>query len=192
MFLTIKTTPPDVEIQKYLTSLHIEEWLRDDVFHFKWWVLLCLMIVAVLLWWNKLDKSRLPETCLYAALTTIIVMGIFEWGNELTLWDFPVDIIPIFPPLSSINLISLPLIYSLTYQYFKTWKAFFIAAAIISVVVCFIIEPMLAWAGLYQLLHWKHYYGFPIYALMAISIKVVVDKIYQSENKYGQVLREDI
>ncbi|HWP98232.1 MAG TPA: hypothetical protein VN426_15410 [Syntrophomonadaceae bacterium] len=185
MFSAVKTPPPDIEIQAHLTALHIEEWLRDDVFHFKWWVLLCLIVVALLIWWNRLDKSRLPETCLYAALTTIIVLGIFEWGEELILWDFPTDVIPIFPPLSSVNLISLPLIYSLTYQYFKTWKRFILASLMITAVICFIMEPILAWAGFYELIKWKYYYSFPIYAGMAIGIRALVNMIItvNSQNK---------
>jgi len=177
MFSAVETVPPDVEIQKYLTSLHLERWLRDDVFQLKWWVLLCLILAVLFVWWNRLDKSRLPETCLYAALTAIMAMGIFEWGEELTLWDFPIDIIALFPPLSSINLISLPLIYSLTYQHFRTWKSFIPASVIITAVICFIIEPILAQAGLYQLLKWKYYYSFPVYLVTAICIKAAVNKI---------------
>jgi hypothetical protein len=162
MFLTLKTPPPDVDIQKYLTSLHIDQWLRDGLFHYKWWILILLVLVSLLIWWNRIDKSRLHEICLYAALAAIIAMGIFEWGEELTLWEFPIDIIPIFPPLSSINLIGLPLIYSLAYQHFRTWKGFL-------------------WAGLYQLLKWEYYYSFPVYAAMAVGTKAVADKIHHIE-----------
>lgn len=181
MFLTLKTPPPDVDIQKYLTSLHIDQWLRDGLFHYKWWILILLVLVSLLIWWNRIDKSRLHEICLYAALAAIIAMGIFEWGEELTLWEFPIDIIPIFPPLSSINLIGLPLIYSLAYQHFRTWKGFLWATLLITAVICFVFEPLLAWAGLYQLLKWEYYYSFPVYAAMAVGTKAVADKIHHIE-----------
>jgi hypothetical protein len=184
MFLIIRPTPPDVEIQKYLTALHIEEWLLDDVFHFKWWLLLGLILAAFFIWWKKLDKSRLPETCLYAALTTIMALGIFEWGEELILWEFPTDIIPIFPPLSSVNLIMLPLAYSFTYQYFKTWKGFIFAAVIVTAVICFVIEPVLVWVGLYELVKWKYYFSFPVYLVAAIGIRALVIKLIKIQNKY--------
>lgn len=124
MLFTVSDIPADVEIQRQLTSLRIDEWLRQDVFHFRWWFLLVLFIVSVLVWWKMVDKTRLHEISLYAALTTIITIGINEYGEELTLWDYPTDIIPIFQPLSSLNLASLPMIYSLVYQYFGTWKSF--------------------------------------------------------------------
>jgi hypothetical protein len=177
MLLTVTDTPADVEIQKQLTSIHIDEWLKEDVFHIRWWILLILLTALIFVWWKMIDKSILPEILLYATLTTIAVMAVVEYGEELTLWDYPTDIIPIFPPLSSINLVSLPLIYSLTYQHFKTWKSFLPASAIITGIICFVLEPLLVWAGFYQLLKWKYYFSYPIYLAAAIGVKAVSDKI---------------
>ncbi len=184
MFLTVTSTSADLEIQKHLTSIHIEEWLREDVLHFKWWLLLGLILAALLVWWNMLDKSRLHETLLYAALTTIVSLGICEYGEELTLWDYPADIIPIFSPLTSINLIGLSLLYSLVYQYFNTWKSFIVASVIVTSVSCFIIEPLLVWGGLYQLLKWKHYYSLPVYFAASLCIRAITSKIYSVTQSY--------
>jgi hypothetical protein len=183
MFLSVVVTPPDVEIQKHLTSLHIVEWVREDVFQFKWWLLLILLAVSLYAWWKTIDKSRLPEILLYAALTTIIIMAINEFGNELTLWDYPTDIIPIFPPLTSLNLTSLTLIYSLIYQRFKTYSSFIRATLIITVVICFAIEPILSFWDLYTLLKWQYYYGYPIYVLTAICVRAAVIKIKTLNDK---------
>ncbi len=187
MLAVEQTIPPNVEVQRLLTSLHIEEWLRDDVFHFKWWLLLGLIAGVLLIWWIGLDKSKANETSLFAVLTTILALGVFEWGEELVWWDFPTDIIPIFLPLSSLNLISIPLIYSLIYQRFKTWPSFLWAAAGTTAFICFVFEPVLARAGFYQLIKWKYYYSFPLYLAMAISIKAVVDKIISTQNYSKQV-----
>ena len=178
MFFMVSAVSKDVEIQKQLTAVHVDEWLREDVFRFKWWILLGLILVFIIVWWIMLDKSRLLEICLYAALAIIVLMAINEYGEELTLWDYPVDIIAIFPPLSSINLISLPLIYSLVYQYFKTWKRFIWAAVITSAVICFIFEPILSWGGFFELLHWRYFLNFPLYAVTFICIRAVVILIY--------------
>lgn len=183
MFSTVSDVPKDVEIQRQLTSIHIDEWLRDDVFHLRWWLLLSLLLIFLLVWWKAADKSRLYNVCLFAALAAIVSMGINEYGEELTLWDYPTDIIPIFPPLTSINLISLPLIYSIVYQYFKTTKSFIWATLIVTAIICFIIEPILAWMGLYQLIKWRYYYSFPIYSVMAICIRAIVNKINDINEK---------
>ena len=184
MLLTVTVTPPDVGIQKQLTAIHIDEWLREDVFQIRWWILLVLLAVSVYLWWRAADKARLPEIVLYVALAIIVVMAKVEYGEELTLWDYPTDIIPIFPPLSSINLIGLPLIYSLVYQRFKTKKSFICVTLIVTAIICFVIEPLLALGGLYQLLHWKYCFNYPLYAAMAIIVRAAVIKISTITEKY--------
>lgn len=181
----------DVKIQKILTDMHVEEWLKDDVFHFRWWLLIVLIISFVLIWWIMTDKSRLLEICLFAALAAIIVMGINEYGDELTLWDYETDIIAIFPPMSSINLISLPLIFSLVYQHFNKWKSYILASVITSAVICFIFEPILSMLEFYQLLHWKYYFSFLLYVLMAIATRFLVIKIYSVTEKNTKIILND-
>ena len=184
MIKKIIDIPKDVEIQKQLTNIHIKEWMQNDLFHFGWWLLICLIILSFIVWWIMLDKSRIHEICLFVVLAAIICMGINEWGTELTLWDYPIDIIPIFPPLSSINLIILPLFYSIIYQFFKTKRSFLWATVFGTAVICFVIEPILSLLGLFQLLNWQYFYGFPIYAAMAICIRAAVNKILVITEKY--------
>ena len=94
MLLTVSGVSADVDIQKLLTSVRVEEWLREDLFRFKWWFLLGLSTFLVVVWWKLIDKKRLPEIMLYAVLTTTLTMGIVEYGEELTLWDYPTRYIP--------------------------------------------------------------------------------------------------
>ncbi len=167
-----------VELQRLLTYLRINEWLQEDLFHFRWFFLIGVFVVSAFLWWKLVNKSRLPEITLHAGLTAIITLILDELGEELTLWEYPSDILAIFPPLSAVDLASLPMIYSLIYQYFTTWKSFFRATLIMATIFCFILEPLLVWTDFYQVLKWKYYYGFPIYILMAIFIRWLVIKIY--------------
>jgi hypothetical protein len=55
------------------------------------------------------------------------------------------------------NLLSLPLIYSLVYQKFRSGERFFQAACAATAVICFIMEPLLVWGGMYHLIRWKYY-----------------------------------
>ncbi|HWR56117.1 MAG TPA: CBO0543 family protein [Negativicutes bacterium] len=172
-----------LELQKLLTDLRIDLWLQEDVFHFRWWFLLGLFFLSASVWCKVVDKSRLPKMVLFLVLTTIITLILDEFGEELTLWDYPTDILPVFPPLTAVDLASLPIIYSLIYQYFGTWKSFSLAAIIMAAVFSFILEPVLVWGGFYQLLKWKYYYGFPIYFAMALFIRWLVVMIYAAAEK---------
>lgn len=183
MFIGVLAIPKSVDIQKQLTDSHVKEWLQNDVFHFKWWLLIVIIMLLFVVWWIMLDKSRVREICLFAVLSIILYMGINEYGEELTLWDYPIDIIPIFPPLSSVNLISVPLVYSLVYQHFSKRKNFIFAAIIASAVICFLYEPLLSWGGYYRLIHWQYFFSFPIYVVVAISIRAIIIKINIITNK---------
>lgn len=175
--------PESVKGQMYLTSDHIDYWLKNDLFHAGWWVLSALIIVSLAVWLVLLDKKRLRETLLFVALMTIISLGINEYGEELILWDYPVDIIPIFPPLSSLNLLLLPLAYSLAYQYSKTAWRFFWATLVITAALCFIVEPLLSLGNMYKLLNWHYWWGFPFFAAAALLVRKVTVKIFKIEKR---------
>ncbi|MBP2642731.1 MAG: hypothetical protein H6Q67_618 [Firmicutes bacterium] len=178
MLLTVSGISAESEIQKLLTSAHIEEWLQQDLFQIKWWLLLGLTIFAFLLWWRLLAKRRLPEVILYAVLIMIVMMGVDEYGEELPLWDYPIDILPIFPVITATNLLILPLAFSLVYQNFSTWISFARITILVAALVSFVIELGMAWGGYYQLLNWKYYYSFPVYIVVALFIRWTVIKIF--------------
>lgn len=177
MFLSVTGMAVEVEIQRLLTSAHIEKWMQD-VFHFQWCFLLGLSIIAVSLWWKLLNKSRLPEVLLYAVLTTIIMMGIDECGEELTLWVYPIYLFPVFPVITASNLVFVILTLSLTHQYFPTWKSFSAAAIVVSGLLSFVLEPAFAFMRLYQLLNWNYGYNFLIYISVALLVRVIVITLY--------------
>lgn len=183
MIERISEIPEDVHIQKQLTDMHIKEWLQNDVLHLRWWLLIILIIAILSIWWINLDKSRFLEISLFVVLSTILFMGINEYGEELTLWDFPTDIIPIFPPLFSINALSLPLLYSLIYQHFSIRKAYIYSVILASAFISFFIEPLLSLIGFYHLIHWNYFSNFILYIVVMTSVRDVVIKIYSIAGK---------
>jgi hypothetical protein len=183
MQILIANLPLDVEVQWKLTCVRFEEWLQTDVFRFKWWALLVLFLACVYLWWKIVDKAKLNEMILYTALIIIMILVLDELGEELSLWDYTTDMFPLFPPITAINISCMPSVYSVIYQYFRSWKNFIIAMLTMSAIFCFILEPIFVWTGVYQMLKWKSYYGFPIYAAIGVISKAIVSKIYSIASK---------
>ena len=165
--------PQSVELQRQLTTDHIDRWLAEDFLRLRWWVLIVFYIVCAVVWWKLLDKRRLKEILLFTAMAYIAVLTINEYGQELILWDYPTDIIPFFPPLSSVNLLLLPSIYSLIYQRFSVLKTYFPAMLVATAVFCFVLEPLLAWGGFFELLNWKYWMSFPVYIAMALLVRLL-------------------
>ena len=179
----IPNVAEDVTIQKQLTDIHISDWLRNDVNQIKWWLLIGIILFSFVVWWILLDKSRILEISLYMALAMIMCMGIDEYGQELTLWNYPIDVIAVYPPLSSLNLIMIPEIFSLIYQRFSQLKSFIWAAAVSSAIITFLLEPLLSHAGFYELIHWHYYESTPIYFGIALVTRALIRKIYSTINK---------
>lgn len=168
---------PDVELQWKLTCARFDEWIKTDLFTIKWWFMIFLFAATSFYWWKSVDKSRLNEIIFYTAIIIIFILILDELGLELTLWDYTSDLFPLFPPISAINLSCIPMVYSLIYQYFMTWKSFITSTVVMAVIFCFICEPFFVWIGVYQMLYWRSYYGFPIYILLAVLGKIIVIKV---------------
>jgi hypothetical protein len=181
--------PQSVKDQTELTKANIDDWLKNDVFHAGWWILICLVVLTVIIWLVLLDKSRLKETVLFAALFFIIILATDEYGDELILWYYPVDIIPIFRTLTSYNLLLLPMAYSLVYQYFKTTRRFVFAALAVTAVICFAVEPLLSLGNLYRLLNWQYWWGFPFYFAAALLVRKITLKAFSISERSAEQRR---
>ena len=177
-----------VQDQWNLSLMRISEW-KNVLFGLNWWVLLGLFLINLVLWLKLADKRRLSEMPLHTALIIIWVIVLDELGEEMTLWYYTADIIPLFPPITAIDITCLPLVYMLIYQYTKRWPSFLIATAVMSVVFCFIFEPIFIWSGIYKLLTWKSWYGLPIYFFIGVASRFIMRRVintkYEARTKPG-------
>jgi len=98
-------------------------------------------------------------------------------GFALGFWRYPIMILPLLPPMIPVNLVFLPMIYMLMYQYFPKWKSFIFASIGISLLNSFVFEPILVWLELYEPVVWKHIYSLPIYIFMAVFLKWLLESI---------------
>lgn len=175
-----------VQVQSIFTDMRLEQWLQDIVFTWQWWLLVALLIAPWIVWRTLIDKKR---------LTTIILLGMFvlatvSWmddlGTDLILWYYPYKLVPIYPQLIPINYAVLPVTYMLVYQYFSQWRSYITAITIMAALFSFVAEPALVYLGIYKVLKWQFYYSFPIYLLIGISHRWLVEKILAINKKYSQ------
>lgn len=177
---TFPTSPTEEQISfvlKHLTYARIDKWLDTELNTFGWWFLIALAVISLVVWWKLVDKRRLLELTFYGFMIMTIDIWFDEVGYELGLWYYPTDIIPVFPPSTSIDYIALPVVYALGYQYCNSWKSYIIVILLMAGVFSFVMEPLLVKFGFYVLVKWKYYYGFPIYILIGVVMKIIVGKI---------------
>ncbi len=166
-----------LEAQNKCILMQIEHWREHELYSVQFWLLMALLTIPWIIWWKVVDKRRLLEIFIYGLLISIAATTLDEIGCQLNLWEYRYDVEPLFPRLVSMNFTMLPIAYMLIYQYFPEWKTFIYANIVWSAIAAFIGEPVFIMLGIYELLIWKSIYSFPIYFILAIIIKSLVNWI---------------
>ncbi|WP_217593762.1 CBO0543 family protein [Cohnella sp. GbtcB17] len=159
------------DVHRKLTALGHKYWLHYDLFAPQWWLLLAAFIIPWIVWWRLVDKARLPNILLFGVTISFLIFLLDHIGFELNLWIYPHKLFRFIPELSSIDLVMLPVLHMLVYQYFPKWRSFLIAETIMGAVFAFILEPISVWIDLYEMLNWHHVYSFPIYVAKSALVK---------------------
>ncbi|MDH7478873.1 MAG: CBO0543 family protein [Syntrophomonadaceae bacterium] len=133
-----------------------------------------------------MDKTRLMEILFVGLLFSVIADFLDVAGSSFVLWSYPVMFLPVMPPMVPVNLVYLPVMYMLIYQFFPGWKPFIVASTALAAVNSFVGEPLCVWLNIYQLNNWRHVYSFPIYILVAVVVKWATVKIQSKQgNRSG-------
>ena len=166
-----------LEAEEYFAEIRINYWLKHDLYTWQWWLLLALLVIPWYFWWKLADKSKLKDIVIVGALMVIIALNIDELGTEFNQWDYPHRLIPIYPQIMPVDLTILPIFYMLLYQYCPRWQSYIPMLVIMSGMLAFIFEPLLNRLDMYKTIDWKYMYSFPIYSLIGIFLKLMVEKI---------------
>jgi hypothetical protein len=154
-----------------------EAWFTDTLWTWQWWLLIALGLLSWIVWWYLVDRKRLAEICLLGMFVLATVSWMDDLGTELMLWYYPYKVIPWYPQLISINYAVLPVTFTLIYQYTPAWRVYIAAMTAMSALFSWIAEPLLASTGIYQLISWKYSYSFPIYILIAVTHRWLLERI---------------
>ncbi|UHA60615.1 hypothetical protein KDJ21_002460 [Metabacillus litoralis] len=170
-----------METQAKLSKIRWDYWRDDIIFSYQWWFLIITFVILFIVWIRLLDKSRLLIILLFGFITLNIVTFLDTLGGELQIWEYPKMILPWGPRILCIDLM-ISIYFMLLYQFFTKWRSYIFASIILSAIFSFIFEPIAILLGIYIQLSWSHFYSFPIYILLAISLKWIVEKLIKINN----------
>jgi len=159
------------EMVRQLTRARLDNYLGHQFGTWRWWILVALLIVPWFIWYKLADKKKIVELVMFGLIVMVFTITLDELGFELSLWNYPYEVFPMFPRLTSIDYTVLPIIFTLVYQYFPTWKSFFRALAVVAFVFAFVIEPFLVYLNFYVLIKWMYWYSFVVYLIMGLISK---------------------
>ncbi len=175
----------DLIIQKkvdlWLASLN--HWYYDDLRKWTWWLNLALSIIPWIVWWKLVDRKRLLPILAVGLLASLAATMLDIIGSEAVLWGYPDRLLPNLPRLFPIDFTVIPVSFMLIYQYFISWKKYFLALVLMSFLFSFAAEPLMVYLGLYEMYLWEYIYSFPIYIAIGLAIRWLVDKALLIQQK---------
>ncbi|KPV45746.1 hypothetical protein AN477_01320 [Alicyclobacillus ferrooxydans] len=163
-----------------MISSQIAFWRTHVLFSFEWWFLVLMSILLWTIWWKTVDRGRLPQIVMFGGAVLIVTTLLDGMGAQLLLWDYPVQLTPTYSRFIPVDFVALPVSYMWVYQYFRSWRSFLISVSATSALFSFVLEPLATSMGLYVPLHWKSIYSFPIYTLIGIIVRMVVEAIFSN------------
>ena len=156
------------EMSRLLSQARIDNWLGECLGSWRWWVLVFLMFAPWFIWTKVVEKKQIHELALFGMFIMVNSIILDELGFELSMWNYPIYIIPVFPRLSSVDYTVVPIVFMLLYQYFPIWKSFFWSLVALSAIFSFLVEPLIVNLGFYVLIKWMYPYSFIIYILVGL------------------------
>jgi hypothetical protein len=173
-----------IELRRESRNLLWEYWLTETLFTFNWWFLIITTIAFVLVWLRLLDKKRLVEVVSFGLMIGSIGYFLDITGVSFVMWSYPDKIFPIIPPIIEIHKFHLPIVYMIVYQYFPKWKPFLLVMTVCALFFSFVLEPITVWLGIYEIYHWEYIYSFPIYIIIGVFCKWIIEKLKQMDRHY--------
>ncbi|MCI3927193.1 hypothetical protein MO973_44180 [Paenibacillus sp. TRM 82003] len=164
------------QLQDQLTRTREDLFFTDILFSPQWLLIVGALIGAYVLLWRLIDRTRLFPILFVGLLIFGIALAADGIGADFLWWDYPHMLMPWGPRLLSVDLI-IPVGYMLIYQYFRSWRPYFLASLVLAASYAFVLEPISQALDIYVLYKWKHIYSFPIYVGLALLAKGVADKV---------------
>jgi hypothetical protein len=163
------------ELIAALVETNMERFIDYGFLSPQWWLLLAFLVIPWLIWAKVVDKQRILEILVVGLFVALVTKLLDLVGYNLNFWDYPIQIIPFVPEAFSFDLSMIPVAFMLLYQYFKTWKSYFIGLVCMSVAYAFIGEPFCNWILLVVYIKWKYTYSAVYYIVIGIIVRALVE-----------------
>lgn len=160
-------------------------WYENNFLTYKWWFLLVLSIVPAIVWWVRVDKTKLIENTAFGLFYGVTAIFLDSIGSNAMVWTYPVRLTPYLNPQLypyDVGVVIIP--FMMVYQKFSmSFKKFFIATGALSLFLAFVAEPFMVYLEIYKEITWKHIYSFPIYWLIGLMCWAIIKKFKSYSSK---------
>lgn len=165
------------EVSNHLTKLRWEIWTEHVVFTWKWWLLVFICILFLVLFVVFIKKEMIFQSFSYYGLIYILNRNLDDIATAKDWYDYRIQLEPIISTMLPANLFAVPITLTLIYQKCPRWKDFLLILALISGGIAFLALPMMKDFGFYLTKDWNAFYSFLSLVAMASLSKLTIDQI---------------
>lgn len=146
-------------------SLKMEAWVEHVVFTTEWWFGVTLSIIPWIVWILFHNKNSRHRMLFVTFFITILASFLDTIGTQFGLWIYYYEVLPWLPAYLPWDWALLPVVIIGLLE-FKPEYSPFIKAFLFAALSSFVGEPFFEFIGLYEPIHWRSFYSFPIYIVI--------------------------
>lgn len=166
-----------IRTQEKLTELRIDYFFEHVLFSYQWWLLIIFTIVPWLIWWKLVDRRRLKAILACGLMIALLAIILDDIGLTMSLWAYPYQTFFVTSRMNSVDMAILPVFYMLIYQYFTKWPHYTAVVLLFAFFAAYIAGPLFDALGMYIKLKWEYFYSVPVYFLIGVLAKWIIDKV---------------
>ncbi|MCU9613224.1 hypothetical protein OEV98_06620 [Caldibacillus lycopersici] len=172
-------------LEDKLYKIELDDWIKNEVFTWEWWILLCFFVLPWVLWWRLAKREAYVEAFLFGILVLFITTILDIIGLRFNFWEYPTVLLPVLPKGFPFDFSMVPVAYMFIYQYTKTWKAFSLLLLVMALLYAFVGEPFCLWTDLVAYDKWHLLNSFIYYLIIGIFIRYFLLKMVAYQNSSG-------
>ncbi|NHN31747.1 CBO0543 family protein [Paenibacillus agricola] len=163
------------QLNQRANTMEMEWWLTHDLFSLQWWIIVIVNLAFIGLLLFFIDRNR-TMTILLAFLVGFSLVGfVDQTGKFFRFWSYPHQFLPFSENFNAVDFFAIPIMFTLIYQRFGTWRAYLIAAVVFSLLSSYIGEPIFVFLDIYKLDNWTYTKSFFALCVMSVFLKAMVD-----------------
>ncbi|MBD1382022.1 hypothetical protein IC621_17475 [Bacillus sp. IB182487] len=170
------------------TQLRTDYWYDySNLSTWQFWVILLFMfIVPLVVLYFFIDRKKIFLIGFYGFNIHVWFGYIDSWGNNKGLWGYPYELIPLIPGSLSLDAALIPILFMLVYQWTHHHrKNYYLYSIGLSLILSFVLKPILVMHNLFVLHKWVHYYHFFIAYCLVFLFSKLITNIFITMQKKG-------
>jgi hypothetical protein len=160
-----------------LKDVAFRHWVQDDLFTWKWWLLLAATIIPWILWIKFHDKKKTFEILSYGLIWSVLSSLFDVIGGELIFWGYPDKLLPMVPPLFPADITVIPVIFMFIYQFSKSFYSYFIFSVLGSALFSYVLEPLFIKGEMFILHNWTHTKSFIGFITLSQIVYLIIVRL---------------